>query len=355
MQLDLAQRGRASVDFVAAVGGASAQARRAVDAELRASGFDAGAAADPLPGRCAAFDAAVRRMPAWPAFAAVREWVGANHGRIAMEAFDEVRATVEPRLRALEHGPTTLEATLGDDLPDYFRGVAFHRTGSWDAHDFMGAVHGEIVHRRLVGRNFGGDIYAQRRDMLAELARPSYARILEIGVSSGNYTVALSQRFPRAEITGIDLSLRMLEHAQRIGNELGQAWRLYQRAGEATGFEAGSFDLVTYYSLGHELPERALRALLREAWRVLAPGGEILFGDVIPYLSQDPLAQAWADHEARTGGEPYWREYCSLDLALCANEAGFERARYFQAKTPRRFPFILHAFKGAASAATVGK
>ena len=53
MQLDLAQSGRASVDFVAAVGGASAQARRAVDAELRASGFDAGAAADPLPGRCA--------------------------------------------------------------------------------------------------------------------------------------------------------------------------------------------------------------------------------------------------------------------------------------------------------------
>ena len=43
MQLDLAQRGRASVDFVAAVGGAGAQARRAVDAELRASGFDAGA------------------------------------------------------------------------------------------------------------------------------------------------------------------------------------------------------------------------------------------------------------------------------------------------------------------------
>lgn len=131
----------------------------------------------------------------------------------------------------------------------------------------------------------------------------------------------------------------MLEHAQRIGNELGQAWRLYQRAGEATGFEAVSVHLVTYYSLGHELPERALRALLREAWRVLAPGGEILFGDVIPYLAQDPLAQAWADHEARTGGEPYWREYCSLDLALCANEAGFERARYFQAKTPRRFPF----------------
>jgi SAM-dependent methyltransferase len=350
MHLALKQRGRASVDFVAAVGGAIGSARRQVTAALERAGVTADTLPRPWDARVAQFESALQSCSPHAAFAALREWTGRNHGAIAIEAFEEIRSEAGALLARFDHGSTTLElAAAPEDVgPDYWRDVAFHRTGAWDGHEFMGAIHGEIVHRRLVARNFGGDIYAQRRGMLDELSQPSYARILELGTSSGNLTVALSQRFPDSEISGVDLSRRMLEHARRVGNAQGFSWRLYQRPAERSGFADGSFDLVTAYALGHEVPAATMEQILREAWRVLCPGGELLLGDVVPFAAQDALTQCWADHDARRGGEPWWRDYSSMDLAGLAGRIGFESVRYTFAKSERRFPYILHAHKAAS-------
>lgn len=352
MNIPLRQRGRASFDFLAAFGAATGRVRRDLAEELTLAGITNGTLSSDFDARCREFNAAIVHAPSYEKFASMRSWSAERHGAIAIESFEEIRALAQPMLDALSSGPTTLEPTLGDDVPDYYRDVAFHGTGSWDRHEYMGYVHGELVHRKLVARNFGGDIYGQRTSLVEELGEFEPRRILELGSSSGNFTTALARKFPDAELVGVDVSIRMLQQAQRVGNEQGRAWRLYQRAAEDTGFKAESFDLVTAYALGHEITERAMQAVLREAWRVLTPGGRLLFGDVVPFVAQDKITQCWANFEALHGGEPYWQEFSHRDMAADATAIGFESARYY-GLGPRKHPFVLSAQKPRDSKSAV--
>ena len=53
----------------------------------------------------------------------------------------------------------------------------------------------------------------------------------------------------------------------------------------------------------------------------------LLFTDVTPYRALDKLAVRWAEYGAVHGGEPFWREAATLDLAQAAREAGFVDVR----------------------------
>jgi SAM-dependent methyltransferase len=275
----------------------------------------------------------------------VAEWNAKAHGLACQDAFDEIRADIEPALLALDEGPTTLEYNPDLVAPAYWTKVWFHRTaGGWDACDYNGFVHGELVHKRLVAKSFPGDIFAQRRLAAEQAPKATYRRILDCGASSGHYTQALSQVYPDAEVWGVDLSPRMLEHARRVGNAKGYAWKLFVRAAEDTGFEAESFDLVTSYIILHEMPPRAIKAWLVEALRLLEPGGDLVASDVSRYADLDKMTSWRADWAAKFGGEPYWRASASLDLKALAEEVGFVDVEAYAAG-PRQYPYILRGRK----------
>ena len=343
----LLQSGRSHLDFLVSASRALGGLHRSVNQQIAALGIAPEALPDDLDERNALLCSSLASSDAFRTADALQSYLAKSHGRVARDAFEEMAPTLLPALQALEaQGPATL--TLAPDLvmPAYYEGVDFHSTlGGWDRHAQQGYIHGEIVHRLLVAKVFAlGDMFAHRRAVLKQAPRQDFRDILELGTSSGHFTVALQQAYPDARITGIDLAAPMLRQALRVANDSGWAWQLHQMAAEQLSFADASFDLVTAYSFLHEMPEATIGAVFREALRVLRPGGLLLIGDITPYAVQDKLTMWRADRAAQRGGEPLWRESAQLDWAAIARQEGFADATG-RGLAPNHFPWIVQGTK----------
>ncbi|XVE83533.1 hypothetical protein DITRI_Ditri16bG0094900 [Diplodiscus trichospermus] len=109
--------------------------------------------------------------------------------------------------------------------------------------------------------------------------------ILDIGCSVGVSTRFLADSFPYAKVTGLDLSPYFLSVAQFKEKQRPprkNPIRWIHAAGEDTGLPSKSFDLVSFAYVFHECPERAIIALVAEAFRLLRPGGTLVLTDQSP-------------------------------------------------------------------------
>lgn len=344
----LRQRGRASVNYLVALGRCLGSLGQEIGNDMARLGVTNETLPDDIDDANAI---AIERLSHSSPFRVqqlISEFHSRTSGPITAEAFQEIKPELAPLMRKLDNdGPTTLE--LGDDFvpPSYWTGIDFHRTtGGWDAFPNAGYVHGELIHKLMVEKLFPGGIFAQRRKVASLAPRRDYDRVLEMGSSTGHYTLALAETFPDAEITGVDVSESALRQARRVGNAKGYAWRLFRRNAEDTGFTQQSFDFVTSYILLHEIPAEAIRAVFAESFRVLKPGGDMLMSDATRYAALDKVGRFKADYGALHGGEPYWRETASLDLAEVARSVGFIDVRS-EGVDGANYPWIVYGRRPA--------
>jgi trans-aconitate 2-methyltransferase len=90
------------------------------------------------------------------------------------------------------------------------------------------------------------------RELLARVPLESAARVVDLGCGPGNSTELLVQRFPDAEVTGVDNSAEMLERAQR--DIAGVSWVL----ADAAQYRAPeAVDLLFANALLQWLPDHA--------------------------------------------------------------------------------------------------
>jgi ubiquinone/menaquinone biosynthesis C-methylase UbiE len=160
-----------------------------------------------------------------------------------------------------------------------------------------------------------------RQGLLDAIRQPQPRRILDLGCGTGSTTLLLQQKFPHAEVIGLDLSPYMLVAAEHKAQSahLGVQWR--HGKAEQTGWPDGSFDLVTAALLFHELPPAIAQAVLQEAFRLLQVGGEVVILDGNQaLLRQTPwLTQIFE--------EPYIQAYAAGDTATWMTAAGFGRVQ----------------------------
>ena len=110
---------------------------------------------------------------------------------------------------------------------------------------------------------------------------------LDIGCGNGPLTVALAGRFPRAVVTGVDFWGESWEYSQSVCETNAACEGVAERvsfvkaSAAALPFVDGGFAAVVSNLCFHEVRDaRDKREVLREALRVLEPGGAFAFQDL---------------------------------------------------------------------------
>jgi ubiquinone/menaquinone biosynthesis C-methylase UbiE len=109
-----------------------------------------------------------------------------------------------------------------------------------------------------------------------ELPRPG--RVLDVGCGTGRLLRRAAASFPDADLVGVDPAADMVRQAE-AARPADVGARFVQAAAEALPFGDASFDLVVSSMSFHHWADQ--RAGLREARRVLAPGGLLALGDAL--------------------------------------------------------------------------
>ena len=156
------------------------------------------------------------------------------------------------------------------------------------------------------------------RQSLIDSIQGKPQRILDLGCGTGSTTLMLKQAFPMAEVIGLDLSPYMLVRAEHKSDSAGVAIQWRHGDAEQTQFPDASFDLVTASLLFHETPPVVSQSILRESFRLLRVGGEVLILDG----NQKTLRHLdWLNNIFE---EPYIRDFSAGSVDAWMGAAGFE-------------------------------
>jgi ubiquinone/menaquinone biosynthesis C-methylase UbiE len=229
-------------------------------------------------------------------------------------------------------GPGSLELNPGMALPEYTRYEIHIQPGGYVGDEFAGAI--SLHGFKHFDRQFSFNDHQEHHLAIAqETPLPcdgQVKRVLDLGCGWGGLATAYKERFPEAEVWGIDVGAPMVRWAHHRAAKMNLAVNFAQRLGEDSKFEAGSFDIVGSYIMFHEVSAEAAKQIVAETYRILRPGGVFRVLDFVSRGNPEykapttVLAKAgqWADH--RFNMERWAPEYRASDFPAVLRTAGFQ-------------------------------
>ncbi|MBI3861666.1 MAG: trans-aconitate 2-methyltransferase [Planctomycetia bacterium] len=159
------------------------------------------------------------------------------------------------------------------------------------------------------------------RDLTARIEVAEPRTVIDLGCGPGNSTRVLAQRWPQAELTGLDSSPQMVETARKdfpAGHWI---------AADITGWsaaESSRFDVIFSNAALQWVPDHA--TILPRLMGLVAPGGALAVQ--VPYNENDPPHRAARSMAASAA----WRDRFPKE---CVREWHVEdRSRYYDLLSP---------------------
>lgn len=220
-------------------------------------------------------------------------------------------------------GPGTLILNANLETPDYTRHEIHEQWGGYVGDAFAGHIYQTFTNQFYDGHNDQDQYHHTYAAAAPTPADGKVKRILDMGTGIGQLALAMKERFPDAEVHGVEIGAPMLRYAHMRAVNLNTELHFKHALAEDTGYPDNHFDVVVSYLLHHEVTAEATQKIVAEAKRILRPGGVFYPLDFNYKRPQSPYGvyATWFDH--KWNNERWAMEYHSLDMAEEMRKAGF--------------------------------
>jgi ubiquinone/menaquinone biosynthesis C-methylase UbiE len=179
--------------------------------------------------------------------------------------------------------------------------------------------HQPIINAILFGN------YRRIMNETMRLMNPETAgKTLQVAAVYGELTPTIAQHVDELHL--IDAANVQLRAARRKLDAIGKHATLTRMVAESLKYDDASFDTVVLFFLLHELPPASRRAALREAIRVLRPGGQLLISEYGEHGGTHWFHRFAPFRAILTWAEPFlggfWKEDLTQLLGECAADVG---------------------------------